>query len=105
MDALQLVSSIAQAKPEYSVTNQLRYALLLAVQNEKLSDLSDSGELTRQCDQVSMQLNATTDQHAAVSDELESLAATTPCEFTPDHVWSLVRAIKVQSQILNMYLG
>ena len=105
MDAQQLVSSIAQAKPEYSVANQLRYALLLANQNEELSNLSDPGELTRQCDQVSMQLNATTDQHAAVSHELESLAATAPCEFTPDHVWSLVRAIKVQSQILNMYLG
>jgi hypothetical protein len=62
-------------------------------------------ELLLRSQDISMQLNAAGDQHAAVADELDSLAATAPCDFSPSHVFTLVRAIKVQSQVLSLYLG
>ncbi len=37
--------------------------------------------------------------------ELEELAASDPEKFTPDQIWILVRAIKVQGQVLELYLG
>ena len=105
MDAQELVNSIAKLRPEYSPAEHLRIALLLSLQYPDLSALDNELELERQCLEITIQLSATSDQHAAVANELDSLAATAPCEFTPDHLWSLVRALKVQSQILNLYLG
>jgi len=46
-----------------------------------------------------------TDQHAAMTEELEDLARSDPKKFTPDQIWILIRAIKVQSQVLQLYLG
>ena len=44
-------------------------------------------------------------QHAAMTEELESLAASDPRQFDPEQIWILIRAIKVQSQILQLYVG
>lgn len=105
MIAQDLVQAVSDLRPEYTPAQQLRIALLLSLQHADINELTtDSIELEQQLSNVSMQLSATTDQHAAVSGELDSLASTSPCEFTPDHLWTLVRAIKVQSQILDLYL-
>ncbi len=56
-------------------------------------------------DRVDLQLSAAVDQHAAVTEELVSLAQSDPFEFTPDQVWSLVRALKGQSQVIRLYVG
>ena len=37
--------------------------------------------------------------------ELEELANSDPEKFTRDQIWILIRAIKVQSQVLQMYVG
>ena len=50
-------------------------------------------------------LHAATDQHAAMTAELETLADSDPKQFDREQIWVLLRAIKVQSQILQMYLG
>ena len=52
-----------------------------------------------------LQFQAATDQHAAMTQELEDLACSDPREFSPDQIWILVRAIKVQSQVLRLYAG
>ena len=52
-----------------------------------------------------MRLQAATDQHAAMTEELEEVSRRNPDEFTAEHVWILLRAIKVQSQILQLYIG
>lgn len=106
VNARELVNAIAELKPSYGPVEQLRVALLLSIQNaEQLDALADRDELSRQCAELSLHLTATTDQHAAVAGELDALAQDSPCEFTPDHVWSLVRAIKVQTRILTLYTG
>ena len=40
-----------------------------------------------------------------MTEELEALANSDPKQFTPEQIWILVRAIKVQSQVLQLYLG
>ena len=39
------------------------------------------------------------------SEELEALANSDPEKFSRDQIWILIRAIKVQSQVLQMYVG
>ena len=56
-------------------------------------------------DEVTLRLHAASDQHAAMTQELEDLTNSDPRKFTPDQIWILVRAIKVQSQVLRMYQG
>lgn len=48
-------------------------------------------------------LEAASDQHAAVAEELEAVCDAGPVEFTPEQLWVLLRAVKVQSQILELY--
>jgi hypothetical protein len=105
VEAQQLTTQLAELRPDLPAAELLRLALLLALQNPDLKVLENDGELERQCQEIGWQLSATSDQHAAVADELDSLAATTPCDFSPNHLWTLVRAIKVQNQIINLYLG
>jgi len=103
--AEELVSQIARLKPELGPVEHLRLALLAAQQAESLDELADGNALREVCDAVSLKLDAASDQHRAVAFELDSLATTAPCDFSTDHLWTLVRAIKVQSQVLNLYLA
>jgi hypothetical protein len=52
--------------------------------------------------QAMIRLRSMDEQHAAVAQELDRLASTTPQEFEPSHVWTLIRAIKIQSQIIDL---
>ena len=79
-------------------------AFLVSLRVDQLDSLTDDS-LRRHYNDVTLELQSATDQHAAVSEELDSLASSQPCEFSPDHVWTLVRAIKVQSRCLQIYLG
>jgi hypothetical protein len=54
---------------------------------------------------VAMRLHAATDQHAAMTEDLDELAKLDPREFSSEQVWTLIRSIKVQSQVLHLYLG
>ncbi|GAB5404249.1 MAG: hypothetical protein Aurels2KO_24800 [Aureliella sp.] len=105
LDAAELTRRIALLKPELAHVEVLRLSLLVAQRVESLDDLSDQSELANMCDDTCLKLGAATDQHEAVAGELDSLAATDSCDFSTDHLWTLVRAIKVQSQVLNLYLG
>jgi len=82
----------------------LRLAFLISLRVESLSELDDA-TLAAHCEAVSLELEVATEQHAAVSEELDQLADTLPCEFSPDHIWTLVRAIKAQGRFLQIYLG
>lgn len=105
LDAAGLVEKIAALKPELSQVELLRMSLLVSQQTDTLSLLENEETLRQLCEHTSLQLGAASDQHEAVAGELDGLASTAPCDFSTDHLWTLVRAIKVQSQVLNLYLG
>ena len=73
--------------------------------NDKVRELQDEEILVDAQKEMGLRLQAATDQHAAMTEELERLARSDPRKFTPDQIWVLIRAIKVQSQILQLYLG
>lgn len=81
--------------------------LLLIVQScgESLEGLTDRGSIEEILQAIQMQLQSALDQESAVAEELDQLAATRPAEFNPSHVWTLIRAIKVQKQILDLFVS
>ena len=105
MTCLELVERIQTFEPSASAQDVARACLLLANQNRELDSLRDLGRLKDAWQQTSLKLQAATDQHAAMTQELEELAASDPEKYTRDQVWVLIRAIKVQSQVLQLYVG
>jgi hypothetical protein len=101
----RFLAAIAELLPEAEPGEVLRMALLLQHRAPDLLDHPEPQELAQQIRSISLQLDLYTDQHAAIAEELDALASTSPCQFSPQHLWTLVRAIKVQSQYLGIYLG
>lgn len=105
MNCHELAQRIQELQPEATVQDVARLCLLLANQTEQLSDLSDTATLQAAWQETGLKLQAATDQHAAMTQELEALATADPEKFNRDQIWTLIRAIKVQSQVLQMYVG
>ena len=72
---------------------------------DNLDALRRDDRMTDAWQDANLRLQAASDQHAAMTEELERLAAMDPRQFTLEQVWVLIRAIKVQSHILQMYVG
>lgn len=105
MNCQNLAESIQKLQPEASAQDVARLCLLLANDSEKLEELQNADKLRNAWNEISMKLQAATDQHAAMTQELEELASSDPEKFSRDQIWVLIRAIKVQSQVLQMYVG
>jgi hypothetical protein len=105
MTCQELATRIQHFQPDAAARDVARLCLLLANTTNDVSKLGDDAQLARAWREAGLRLQAATDQHAAMTEELESLAQSDPQGFTPDQVWVLIRAIKVQSQILQLYLG
>jgi hypothetical protein len=92
-------------QPASTPRDVARLCLLLTNLTDDLAALDDDARLAEAWKQTGLRLQAATDQHAAMTQELEELARSDPEKFTPDQIWVLVRAIKVQSQVLSLYVG
>jgi hypothetical protein len=79
--------------------------LLLANSIDNLESLRRDDRMASAWQEANLRLQAASDQHAAMTDELEQVAAMDPRQFTLQQVLVLIRAIKVQSHILQMYVG
>jgi len=105
MTCQQLAQRIESLQPDAGVRDVARLCLLLANTSDDVTKLDDDRTLTAAWREASLRLQAATDQHAAMTEELELLAQSDPHEFTSEQIWVLIRAIKVQGQILQLYLG
>jgi hypothetical protein len=105
MNCQLLAEQIQKLQPEASTQEVARLCLLLSNNFEELEKYHEAEELRTAWNEVSMKLQAATDQHAAMTQELEDLASSDPEKFSRDQIWVLIRAIKVQSQVLQMYVG
>lgn len=101
----ELAARIEALHPDAVPRDVARLCLLLTNAVDDLCELEESQSLNDAWKQAALRLQAATDQHAAMTQELEQLGQSDPEKFTPDQVWVLVRAIKVQSQVLSMYVG
>ena len=105
MTCQELADRVQRLQPEASTRDVARVCLLLSNSVDDVSKLDDDDLLTAAWREAGLRLEAATDQHAAMTEELESLARSDPRQFTPDQIWILIRAIKVQGQILQLYVG
>lgn len=105
MKFAELAKQIEQIQPNASPQDVARLCLLLTNEVDNLEMLRERTELQDAWKRMGLQLQLATDQHAAMTQELEELAASDPGSFTQDQIWILIRAIKVQSQVLQMYVG
>jgi len=105
MHCHELARRIERLQPEADVRNVARLCLLLANSTPDVARLEDDQQLASAWQEIYLRMQATADQHAAMTEELDGLSRADPKRFTADQIWVLIRAIKVQSQILQMYLG
>ena len=105
MNCHELASRIEQLQPEAMPRDVARLCLLLTNYVDDLAQLQDETALSKAWHEMGIRLQAATDQHAAMTEELERIAGTGPENFSLEQVWVLIRAIKVQSQVLQLYVG
>ncbi len=105
MNCHDLASRIESLQPQAGARDVARLCLLLTNTADDVELLDDDDVLAEAWRDIHLRMQATADQHAAMTEELENLAQSDPKKFTADQIWILIRAIKVQSQILQMYIG
>ncbi len=103
MTCHELANRLLSLRPELTATEVARLSLLILTNTTDLASLADNQNLLKAWKNASFRLEAAADQHAAVADELERMCSDGPVKFTPDQLWVLLRAVKVQSQILELY--
>ena len=105
MRCAELAQHIEKMQPDASPQDVARLCLLLTNSVDDLDQLQNGSTLQDAWKRTGLKLQVATDQHAAMTQELEDLAASDPESFNQDQIWILIRAIKVQSQVLQMYVG
>jgi hypothetical protein len=105
MNCQKLAGLIQELQPDASTQDVARLCLLISNNTDQLENLLDDDKLRAAWNDMGLRLQAATDQHAAMTYELEELANSDPEQFNKDQIWVLIRAIKVQSQVLQMYVG
>ena len=105
MKCTDLAKRIEHLRPGADARDVARLCLLLGNSTANLEEFEDDGMLASAWKEMDLRMQAATDQHAAMTEELERLARSDPQKFTASQIWILIRAIKVQSQILQLYLG
>lgn len=105
MNCTTLADHVKKLQPDATTRDVARLCLLLSNAVEDVEELDEPDCLEDTWNEIGLRLQAATDQHAAMTEELEALARSDPRKFTPDQIWILIRAIKVQSQVLRLYVG
>lgn len=105
MTCQDLAARIEKLQPDAMPCDVARLCLLLTNYVDDIEELDDESRLSEVWQEMGIRLQAATDQHAAMTAELEELSRTDPGKFSMDQIWVLIRAIKVQSQVLQLYVG
>jgi hypothetical protein len=105
MNCQTLAAEIEKIQPRAEARDVARLCLLLTNYVDNFDSLARPEVLAEAWKDMSIRIQAATDQHAAMTEELERLSNSDPRQYSPDQIWVLVRAIKVQSQILQLYVG
>lgn len=105
MNCQLLAQQIERLMPGAPVRDVARLCLLLANHVSDTTVLSDDERLSEAWRTVMLRMQGASEQHAAVVEDLERISIEEPEKLSPEQVWTLIRALRVQGQILNLYLG
>ena len=103
MNFAELIDKIQQIEPAADPAEVARICMFLLSRVESSQLPTDLDSLQELWAETKLQLQGAMDQHAAMTEEIHNLACSDPRRYSPDQVWTLVRAIKVQSQLLHLY--
>ncbi len=103
MQASELIERIQAERPNLPLRLIFQKTLLLTNAVTRIDILRDDKTLREALDTIDLQFAAVTDQHAAMTEELEQAGRTG--EVSMETIWTLIRAIKIQSQILQLFIG
>ncbi len=102
MNCQQLAERISALQSDLPEVEIARLCLLILSQHDA-NTLTDDKSLVKAWQDASFRLEAASDQHAAVTAELDQMCGDDPVRFTSEQLWTLLRTIKVQSQVLDLY--
>lgn len=105
MEPMRLLQEVLTRMPGAEPAEAFRMAMLLCHSRQAEEAVEDAELCDGLIQDLQLQLAMHEDQHAAIAEDLDALASTEPCQFNVQHLWGLIRAIKVQSQLLGLYLG
>ena len=105
MSFIAIAKRIQRKIPDADALEVARMCTLMCNSVSDLSTLSDKEKFVEIWDEVNLRLQAVTDQHVAVSEELEALIDSDVHGFSSEQIWVLVQSIKVQNQLLRLYAG
>jgi hypothetical protein len=105
MTCHDLAARIEELQPAALPRDVARLCLLLTNYVDDLGELTDDARLAEVWQQMGMRLQAATDQHAAMTADLEDLSQMGLQQLSLEQIMVLIRAIKVQSQVLQLYVG
>ena len=103
MNCQQLAEQVSKLQPQLTPVEVARLCLVILSQCDEPQRLGNPDYLQTIWKHASFRLEAASDQHDGVSEELQMMCVDGPVQFTPDQLWILLRAIKVQSQLLELY--
>jgi hypothetical protein len=104
MTCQEIARHLADLHPEMSQP-QIAQLCLLVLRTSGSGSLEDRASIATAARAASFRLDAATDQHSAMTAELEAIFGDGPVRFSADQIWTLLRAVKVQSQLLELYAG
>lgn len=105
MDPHRLLNEVIAHAPQASCAEVLRLAMLLCHHQSAAPSHESPDSTAAVLQKLQHQIAMYDDQHAAIAWELDTLASTEPCQFQIQQLWTLIRAIRVQSQLLEFYMG
>jgi len=100
--ASALLQELSRMDAGLALNDLFRIGFLLT-QHADPNRLTDADYVKEAWIELTLRLQAAADQQSAVTEELEAMASTDPQKFTPQQVWTLIKAIKVLSQTLEFY--
>ncbi|EMI52231.1 hypothetical protein [Rhodopirellula sallentina] len=103
MKCHELAEHLSRERPDLPPIEIARLCLILLNADEGDEQLADPEKRMAAWQHASFRFDAATDQYGAVVDELDQLFGDEPIQFQPDQLWTLLRAVKVQSQMLELY--
>lgn len=105
MKCSALAAKIESIYPNADPLEVARMTALICSSVKDRSRLNDRQAFLDAWQEATIRIQAATDQHAAVAAEMSELAGFDPRSITTDQAWILIRAIKVQTQLLKCYVG
>lgn len=101
----QLAGRLRELYPEYTEAEIAQLCLLIYRTLTPASRLESSAQVHQAARAAQFRLDAVADQHTAMTEELTELFGDGPLRFSADQIWTLLRAVKVQNQLLELYVG